>query len=48
MTQDLIDQHVLIGKSRSQVLDMLGDPDYCGFPVPDKIGMQTTVCTDPE
>jgi hypothetical protein len=30
MVQDLIDHGVLNGKSRSEVLELLGEPDYCG------------------
>jgi len=29
MVQDIIDRHLLLGKSRSDVLDLLGEPDYC-------------------
>lgn len=32
MVQDMIDRNLLIGKSRSEVLDVLGQPDYCAAP----------------
>lgn len=30
MVQDLIDRDLLSGKSRSEVQELLGQPDYCG------------------
>jgi hypothetical protein len=34
MVQDIIDRNLFIGKSRSEVEDLLGQPDYCGVPDP--------------
>ena len=34
MVQDIIGRNLLIGKSRSEVQDLLGQPDYCGVSYP--------------
>jgi hypothetical protein len=48
MVQDLIDRNLLVGKSRSEILEVLGQPDYCAAPDPSSISsMANAKCSDP-
>lgn len=48
MVQDIIDRNLLIGKYRSEVQDLLGQPDYCGVSVPSSDSTRANAkCSDP-
>jgi len=48
MVEDLTRNHVLIGKSRSEVYGLLGPPDTCTIPAPNSPSRSANAsCTDP-
>ena len=47
MVEDLIEHRFLIGKSRAEVLAILGEPDKCVIPSPTSPGLQRSTCADP-
>src|SRR5262249_9271082 len=47
MVEDLIEHRFLVGKSRAEVLDLLGEPDDCVIPSPTFPGIQRSPCADP-
>jgi hypothetical protein len=47
MALDLIERRLLVGKSRAEILEMLGKPNECTVPSPGFPGFQNSSCTDP-
>jgi hypothetical protein len=47
MVEDLIKRRFLVGKSRSEILAILGEPDDCAIPSPTFPGLQMSPCADP-
>ena len=47
MAQDLIQGRLLVGKSRAEVLEILGQPDDCAVPRTAFPGFENAACADP-
>jgi len=47
MALDLIERRMLVGKSRAEVLDILGRRDDCTVPSPGFPGLKNSPCSDP-